>query len=167
MTELIKIIQRLDEWKADRNAQAYGTPFENWMHTHHPTESVSTVPVAETSQYRLDSLSDAVHNQISQARAWRAVCEALDRVSPDWLRNGVPAMDSAVAAIEALGRIPAQTGIAPRSPMAQVADMACALRDLLAQHGMVLTVYQQPLKPLAMGNYETVVSVRLARNTKG
>lgn len=41
-------------------------------------------------------------SQPEQARAWFAVCEALDRVSPDWLRDGVPAMDSAVTAIEGL-----------------------------------------------------------------
>lgn len=32
-----------------------------------------------------------------------------------------------------------------------------------AKHGVVLTVSQAPLKPLAMGNYETVVDVRPAR----
>ncbi len=33
----------------------------------------------------------------------------------------------------------------------------------MARDGLVLTVEQQPLQPLAMGNYRTVVSVRPAR----
>lgn len=32
-----------------------------------------------------------------------------------------------------------------------------------ARDGLILTVEQRPLQPLAMGNYETVVSVRPAR----
>lgn len=33
-----------------------------------------------------------------------------------------------------------------------------------ARAGLVVTIEQRPLRPLAMGNHETVVSVRPARN---
>lgn len=51
-----------------------------------------------------------------------------------------------------------------RSPTNET--IATAARALVARAerlGMVLTVEQRPRQPLAMGNYETVVSVRPAR----
>lgn len=38
------------------------------------------------------------------------------------------------------------------------------LVKLAAKDGLVITIEQRPLKPLAMGNYETVVEVRPARS---
>lgn len=35
------------------------------------------------------------------------------------------------------------------------------------RHGVVITIEQRPLKPLAQGHYETVVSVRAARQGDG
>ena len=46
------------------------------------------------------------------------------------------------------------------------ADVAAAARNLVAEdarQGVVLTIEQEPLQPLAMGHYETIVSVRPAR----
>ncbi|MES2262171.1 MAG: hypothetical protein V4724_26930 [Pseudomonadota bacterium] len=63
----------------------------------------------------------------------------------------------------ALAAAPARPERQDRSPMDQVADAAVAARQLAERHGMVLTVRQEPRTPLAMGNYETVVAVRLAR----
>lgn len=40
---------------------------------------------------------------------------------------------------------------------------AKALVSVAKQRGLVLTIEQRPLQPLAMGNYETVVDVRPAR----
>ena len=42
--------------------------------------------------------------------------------------------------------------------------MAEQLVKLAAKDGFVVTVEQRPLKPLAMGNYETVVEVRPSRS---
>lgn len=47
-----------------------------------------------------------------------------------------------------------------------VVNVVAAAEQLVAEaarQGIVLTVEQVPLQPLAMGNYETVVSVRPAR----
>ncbi len=41
--------------------------------------------------------------------------------------------------------------------------MACQLVRLCELEGLVLTVEQRPLQPLAMGHYETVASIRPAR----
>lgn len=46
---------------------------------------------------------------------------------------------------------------------ADIKAEAEALVAKAAKWGLVLTVEQVPLQPLAMGNYETVVSVRPAR----
>lgn len=50
--------------------------------------------------------------------------------------------------------------------LATAEDLLAAARALVARAGelgLVLTVEQRPLLPLAMGHYETVVSVREAR----
>lgn len=47
---------------------------------------------------------------------------------------------------------------------AYIVARAARVVDLARDQGFVLTVEQVPLQPLAMGNYETVVSVRPARN---
>lgn len=44
-----------------------------------------------------------------------------------------------------------------------VQHMAARLVKLAESKGVVVTIVQKPLRPLAMGNYETVPSVRLAR----
>ncbi len=44
-----------------------------------------------------------------------------------------------------------------------IKDMVETLVKSASELGLVLTVTQQPRKPLAMGNYETVVEVRPAR----
>ena len=49
-----------------------------------------------------------------------------------------------------------------RAP-ARIQAQAEALVAEAARLGVVLTIEQQPLQPLAMGNYTTVVSVRRAR----
>lgn len=41
--------------------------------------------------------------------------------------------------------------------------MAKRLLAIAAREHQIVTIEQVPLKPLAMGNYETVVSVRLVR----
>lgn len=41
--------------------------------------------------------------------------------------------------------------------------VVCELVEAARLAGMVITVEQRPLKPLAMGHYESVVSVRAAR----
>jgi hypothetical protein len=46
-----------------------------------------------------------------------------------------------------------------------VRDIALSAVHLAAHVGLVVTVEQQPLKPLAMGNYKTVVNVRPARHS--
>ena len=45
----------------------------------------------------------------------------------------------------------------------RIKSMAEALVQLAAQAGIVLTIEQVSQKPLAMGHYKTVVSVRPAR----
>ena len=45
----------------------------------------------------------------------------------------------------------------------QLRAVVCELVQAAKLAGMVITVEQVPLKPLAMGHYETVVSVRPAR----
>jgi hypothetical protein len=47
---------------------------------------------------------------------------------------------------------------------AYIAARATRVVDLARAQNFVLTVEQVPLQPLAMGNYETVVSVRPVRN---
>jgi hypothetical protein len=46
---------------------------------------------------------------------------------------------------------------------ASIKQLANGLVSLAADMGLVLTIEQRPIQPLAMGNYETVVSVRPAR----
>jgi hypothetical protein len=46
---------------------------------------------------------------------------------------------------------------------ASITARAQALVQLAERVGKVLTIEQRPLQPLAMGHYETVVSVRQAR----
>jgi len=48
-------------------------------------------------------------------------------------------------------------------PIETVKLMVEQLIQLAAKDGFVVTVELKPLKPLAMGNYETVVDVRPAR----
>jgi hypothetical protein len=48
--------------------------------------------------------------------------------------------------------------------IAEVHQMAGFLVQLAAECGLVLNIEQRPLQPLAMGHYETVVSVRPARS---
>jgi len=49
--------------------------------------------------------------------------------------------------------------------MAVVRTEASALLDYCARMGVVLTIEQVPLQPLAMGHYVSRVSVRQARST--
>lgn len=46
-------------------------------------------------------------------------------------------------------------------------DLARIVVQEAAPRGEVLTIEQRPLKPLAMGHYETVISVRPARKQGG
>lgn len=48
-------------------------------------------------------------------------------------------------------------------PQAYVEAACQHLLARAAENGMVVTIEQVPLQPLAMGNYETVVHVRPAR----
>lgn len=42
-------------------------------------------------------------------------------------------------------------------------NLAVDLVKTAAMHGVVITIEQKPLEPLAMGHHESVVSVRAAR----
>lgn len=46
----------------------------------------------------------------------------------------------------------------------QLRCVVCELVEAARLAGMVITVEQVPLQPLAMGHYKSVVSVRAARN---
>lgn len=57
----------------------------------------------------------------------------------------------------------------PPASADQIAEAEGAIRAFvfaLKCHGLVLTVEQRSVPPLAMGRYETVVSVRKARNAQ-
>jgi hypothetical protein len=62
-------------------------------------------------------------------------------------------------AVELLAAPTAQPGAA----MSLIHSEAAHLVALAAENGLVLTIEQRPLQPLAMGNYETTVSVRPMR----
>lgn len=53
--------------------------------------------------------------------------------------------------------------IQPAPGVKQVREAAQELVDWATMLGFVITVEQRPLQPLAMGHYESVVSVRAAR----
>lgn len=65
--------------------------------------------------------------------------------------------------IKAITRSYADGVLPPVLNMASVGSAAALLVQTAEAEGVVLTVEQRPLQPLAMGNYETVVDVRLAR----
>ena len=55
-------------------------------------------------------------------------------------------------------------GEPPPTAAENLADVARQLVAHAASVGLVLTIEQQPLQPLAQGHFETVVSVRAARS---
>jgi hypothetical protein len=51
----------------------------------------------------------------------------------------------------------------PVDPVFYYRSLANTLINMAAEHGVIVTIEQQPLLPLAMGNYESVASTRLMR----
>ena len=51
-------------------------------------------------------------------------------------------------------------------PAGFVSALAYAVLQIAEKHNLVVTIEQQPLRPLAMGHYEAVVSVRPNRVAK-
>jgi hypothetical protein len=58
---------------------------------------------------------------------------------------------------------PQTTDEPPPTPAENLADVARQLVAYASSVGLVLTIEQRPLQPLAQGHFETVVSVREAR----